>query len=239
MGSLCEETQNEIRENQVIVFNQHSCAGDDRRNGAVFAQDEDRTPGSGAIWTTDVLVVIYHKMSTISLASSCSYQWQQLRSGEYEWAITGNPGGSSADPGIVVASGTYTVGSSGAFCFDAYTVKDDDGGEYTVDFGKKNDNYRVEDGEATVGIGVAGCTWTPTGGSFRAVNLTINNAILTIDGVGVFTSSQTINLPAGVYTYEWEAVNKFFEEWGKHLAPLPWKNVPSNSHSCAPNLFLG
>ncbi len=141
---------------------------------AVFAQDEDRTPGSGAIWTTDGSCGdLSQDVNHFARGHHVHINGSNFDPGEYEWAITGNPGGSSADPGIVVASGTYTVGSSGAFCFDAYTVKDDDGGEYTVDFGKKNDNYRVEDGEATVGIGVAGCTWTPTGGSFRAVNLTI------------------------------------------------------------------
>ena len=62
----------------------------------------------------------------------------------YDWAITGNPGGSSGDPGIVVATGNKAVNSTGAFCFEAYTVQSDDWGEYKVDFGKKGDNYRVD-----------------------------------------------------------------------------------------------
>jgi hypothetical protein len=62
----------------------------------------------------------------------------------YNWTITGNPGGSSGDPGIVVASGSKAVDSSGAFCVEAYTVASDDWGEYKADFGGKNDNYRVD-----------------------------------------------------------------------------------------------
>lgn len=61
-----------------------------------------------------------------------------------DWSITGQPGGASCDPMIVVAFGDYTVDSSGAFCFEAYTVNLDDCGEYKVDFGGKNDNYRVD-----------------------------------------------------------------------------------------------
>ncbi|QRN83883.1 hypothetical protein JR338_03805 [Chloroflexota bacterium] len=202
---------------------------------AVFAQDEDRTPGSGAIWTTDGSCGdLSQDVNHFARGHHVHINGSNFDPGEYEWAITGNPGGSSADPGIAVASGTYTVGSSGAFCFDAYTVANDDGGEYTVDFGRKNDNYRVEPGEATVSIGVAGCAWTPTGGSIRAVNLTINNAILTINGVGVFSSSQTINLPAGVYTYEWEAVNKFFEEVGETSGSFIVEECPPASVTVVP-----
>jgi hypothetical protein len=63
----------------------------------------------------------------------------------YNWAITGNPGGSSGDPGAVVANGSLHVDSSGKFCFKAYTVQTDDWGEYKADFGNKGDNYRVDE----------------------------------------------------------------------------------------------
>ena len=63
----------------------------------------------------------------------------------YNWSITGQPGGASEDPGIIVASGNKTVNPDGSFCFEAYTVQADDGGVYSVDFGNKNDNYRVNE----------------------------------------------------------------------------------------------
>jgi len=63
----------------------------------------------------------------------------------HSWTITGNPGGSSGDPGIVVASGTFTADSNGDWCVEnAYTVQPDDWGEYHVSVeGGKGDNYRV------------------------------------------------------------------------------------------------
>ncbi|MEZ0397367.1 MAG: hypothetical protein ABWK53_13175, partial [Anaerolineales bacterium] len=62
----------------------------------------------------------------------------------YNWQIKGQPGSASADPNIVVASGSVTTDSSGSFCFAAYTVAADDDGEYSVKVGNKGDNYRVE-----------------------------------------------------------------------------------------------
>lgn len=177
---------------------------------AVSAQEEDRTPGSGAIWTTDGTCGNESQdVNHFPRGHHVFINGDNFDPGDYDWTIAGNPGQSSADPGINVAEGTFTVGSSGAFCFDAYTVANDDGGEYTVDFGRKNDNYRVEEGPANVSIDVAGCAWTPTGGSIRAVNLTINGATLTINGVGEFDHSQSINLPAGTYNYSWDA-DKWF-----------------------------
>ena len=63
---------------------------------------------------------------------------------EYNWDITGKPGGASCDPNSVVASGSKVTESDGTFCFDAYTVANDDCGEYHADFGGKGDNYRVD-----------------------------------------------------------------------------------------------
>lgn len=68
----------------------------------------------------------------------------------YAWDITGKPGGASNDPGIQVAGGNYTTDGTGAFCFDAYTVLWDDGGEYGVSFADKSDNYQVDDGKLEV-----------------------------------------------------------------------------------------
>lgn len=68
--------------------------------------------------------------------------------------ITGNPGGSSADPNEVVKEFTASTDSTGYFCVGAYVVGSDgdlDDGVYTVDVwdnaayhgGSKNDNYHV------------------------------------------------------------------------------------------------
>nr|AQS33392.1 hypothetical protein [uncultured archaeon] len=67
----------------------------------------------------------------------------------FEWTITGKPGGASCDPNIVVASNNHTIGASGEFCLNAYTVQNDDCGEYQVKFGVKGDNYRVIGGECS------------------------------------------------------------------------------------------
>jgi len=77
---------------------------------------------------------------------------------QFAWTVTGNPGGSSADPGIVVASSSLppgaiiTTNASGYFCFAAYTIPPGDWGTYTVDVyqvtkpsNSKNDNYRVDE----------------------------------------------------------------------------------------------
>lgn len=199
---------------------------------AVFAQDGGGDRGNGAIWTTDGSCGVESQdVNHFAHGHHVYINGSNFDPGVYDWTIMGNKGQSSADPGIFVASGTFTVGASGAFCFDAYTIANDDGGEYTVDFGQKNDNYRVDPGEASVNIGIGGCAWTPTGGSVRAVNLTINGAILTIDGVGEFHSTQTINLPAGTYSYSWEA-DKWFT--GSGSGTFTVEECPPASATVAP-----
>jgi len=59
----------------------------------------------------------------------------------YNWQITGQPG--SCDSSTIVASGSFITDASGAFCFHAYTINQDDCGTYTVDLDSKNDNYQV------------------------------------------------------------------------------------------------
>jgi hypothetical protein len=60
-----------------------------------------------------------------------------------DWFVRGNPGGSSADPDIIVASGNGSASATGSFCFPAYLVQADDDGEYRANVNGKNDNYRV------------------------------------------------------------------------------------------------
>jgi len=101
--------------------------------------------GSGAIWTTNGACGEEGQDANHFKAGDEVYvNGSNFEPGTYAWAITGNPGGSSCDPGIVVASGSVTVDASGAFCFSAYTIRDDDCGEYRYTVGGKNDNYRVK-----------------------------------------------------------------------------------------------
>jgi len=99
---------------------------------------------SGAIWTTkndcgDVKQDVNH----YAIGEHVFINGANFDSEETYWEITGRPGHASCDPGMIVASGTWPVDASGAFCFDAYTVQPDDCGEYQVKFGVKGDNYRV------------------------------------------------------------------------------------------------
>ena len=81
----------------------------------------------------------------------------------YPWSIEGQPGGASGDPNIVVASGSVTTDASGAFCFPAYTVAEDDWGTYNVTVGNKGDNYRVNQEPTPTSTLTNTPTYTPTG----------------------------------------------------------------------------
>jgi len=100
---------------------------------------------SGAIWTTrddcgaeKQDVNLYQRGETVYINGA------NFKPGVYGWEIVGQPGGASCDPRATVASGDVTVDASGAFCFAAYVVADDDCGEYKVNVGNKGDNYRVD-----------------------------------------------------------------------------------------------
>jgi hypothetical protein len=102
------------------------------------------TPGSGSIWTTNGdCGTESQDVNEYNLGEKVYINGDKFEAGDYDWTITGQPGQASCDPNAIVASGTKTVDSSGAFCFDAYIVANDDCGVYSVDFGKKNDNYHV------------------------------------------------------------------------------------------------
>ncbi len=180
------------------------------------AKAQDIQQNNGAIWTTDGSCGdASQDVNHFQKGHSVYINGSGFSAGSYSWTITGNPGGASADPNIVVASGTVVVDDSGEFCFNAYTVKNDDGGEYSVKVGNKGDNYRVEYGTSSLEVNVgSGCTWSENGGSVRSVSLTIEGASVTIQKVGggsygPFTSSTGINLPAGSYTYTYTATAGF------------------------------
>jgi len=85
-----------------------------------IALPEKVAKGAGAIWTTnggcgDETQDVNH----FQAGDHVYINGDGFGAGSYYWYIKGQPGGASADPGIKVAEGTYTVGSSGAFCFHA------------------------------------------------------------------------------------------------------------------------
>lgn len=101
---------------------------------------------SGAIWTTrGDCGEETQDANHYEIGEHIFINGHQFDPGDYEWEIKGLPGNASCDPGAVVASGTFTIteADEGKFCFDAYTVAEDDCGEYQVKFGNKGDNYRV------------------------------------------------------------------------------------------------
>ena len=99
-------------------------------------------PNSGVIWTTrDNCGENPQNENHFFVGEKVYINGENFAAGTYNWTITGLP--SSCDDGIVVASGNYVVDSSGAFCFEAYTVNLDDCKEYQADFNGKHDNYHV------------------------------------------------------------------------------------------------
>ena len=108
--------------------------------------------GAGAIWTTNETCLnpaaqddnAYMIGETVHIRGEGFVPNTPL-----DWWITGQPGGSSSDPGLVVASGASTTDADGYFCVAAYTIPLGDRGTYTVDVQQgtniKNDNYRVDD----------------------------------------------------------------------------------------------
>ena len=100
---------------------------------------------SGSIWTTrNDCGTEQQNVNQYDLGEDIYINGANFDEGDYDWDITGQPGGASCDSSIVVASGTETVNESGIFCFNAYTIANDDCGEYKATFGRnKHDNYHV------------------------------------------------------------------------------------------------
>ena len=168
---------------------------------------------SGAIWTTDGSCGdSTQDENHFNHGDNVYINGSGFGEGSYSWTIKGQPGSASDDPGIVVASGTFNVDSSGSFCFNAYTIPEDDGGEYSVKFGTKGDNYRVVRETASVLVSVGSCTWTLGSGSERSISLTLSGAsvLITKNGGGTwgpYNSSRNVSLPAGSYSYIYTATD--------------------------------
>ncbi|MDD5087161.1 MAG: hypothetical protein PHV16_05415 [Candidatus Nanoarchaeia archaeon] len=98
----------------------------------------------GSIWTTKNDCGDYGQdVNQYSIGEYVYVNGENFKPGDYDWAITGKPGQASCDPDTAVAIGSLTVDNSGAFCFNAYQIQQDDCKEYKVEFSNKNDNYMV------------------------------------------------------------------------------------------------
>ncbi|MGZ6346017.1 MAG: DUF7507 domain-containing protein, partial [Anaerolineales bacterium] len=114
-------------------------------------------------------------------------------------SLTITKDGTSDSYGPVTTSGSINLGpGSYSYTWVATTgYKGGDSGTFKVI------DCTPPDGNAKVDVG--SCSWNASDGSLTEVALTITGASLTIDGVGTYTSSQTIKLPKGDYTYSWTA----------------------------------
>jgi hypothetical protein len=106
--------------------------------------------GSGSIWTTDepCTAPAAQNQNLYAVGDTVYVRGENFdASSALDWAITGQPGGASGDPGDVVTSGSSSTDGDGAFCLGLYVIEADDWGVYTVDVSQdgtsKNDNYRV------------------------------------------------------------------------------------------------
>ena len=99
---------------------------------------------NGAIWTTTDSCGDPQNANHYLAGDVVYINGDNFNAGSYPWDITGLPGGASCDPSTTVASGNVSVNASGAFCFAAYTVANDDCGEYKATADNKHDNYRVD-----------------------------------------------------------------------------------------------
>jgi hypothetical protein len=124
---------------------------------AIFATSLVAATNPGSIWTTkndcgDASQDVNH----YAIGDVVYINGANFNPDTYSWDITGQPGGASCDPNIVVVSGNETVDANGNFCFAAYTVQNDDCGEYKAHFNNKQDNYRVDDDNQIPEFGVIG-----------------------------------------------------------------------------------
>ncbi|KKW16367.1 MAG: Cysteine-rich repeat protein [Parcubacteria group bacterium GW2011_GWC2_49_9] len=107
--------------------------------GLFVASNSTTASGAGAIWTTTGSCGDPQNINHYAIGDHVFINGANFAAEEYNWDITGQP---SANPTGEVAFGTQTIDGSGAFCFDAYTIGNDNG-VYKVNFDNKNDNYSV------------------------------------------------------------------------------------------------
>jgi len=99
---------------------------------------------SGAIWTTrDDCGDEQQNVNQYDIGEDVYINGENFNPGEYDWEIKGQPGQASCDPNTIMAGGSITTDQDGNFCFNAYTIANNDCGEYKVTFNNKHDNYHV------------------------------------------------------------------------------------------------
>lgn len=167
---------------------------------------------SGAIWTTNASCgsvgqdLNHFAKGQLIYVNGAGFDANQV----LNWDITGNPGGSSCDPNQVVASGTVTADSTGAFCFSAYTVAQNDCGEYKVNVGNKGDNYRVDDDQVSP---------TPTSTPTATPTLTATNTPTVTPTIGVSLIRKTFMCYDSVLGSYWRIRN----DGGVTSGTITWK----------------
>ncbi len=113
----------------------------------ILAKDNSNNDkgNSGSIWTTrNDCGDEQQDVNQYAIGEKVYINGNKFDAGNYDWKIEGVGGSensqASCDPDKEVASGNYAVDESGRFCFEAYTIADDDCGEYKVGFdGNNND----------------------------------------------------------------------------------------------------
>ena len=124
--------------------------------------------------------------------------------------VTGVTGDITATPMCIDTGYTLQPGDVALSPFKA-TVWLEGGGSKN----EKSDNYNVDPSAASGGVSVGStCIWTEANGSYRPVTITVTGASLTIyktggGTYGSYASTQTVQLPAGSYTYEWTALTGY------------------------------
>jgi hypothetical protein len=101
----------------------------------------------GSVWVTrDDCGPRSQSITTYARGETVWVNGESYDPGDHAWTVTGEPG-ITCDDGIDVASGTVTVGEDGTFCFAAYTVQNDDCGEYKVPVGNMYTKYVVDENQ--------------------------------------------------------------------------------------------
>src|SRR3989344_7548815 len=117
--------------------------------------DDQKDFNSEAIWITRNACGVQGLDTTIFNSGENVYiNGENIEQGFYGWQITGQFG-ESCDSGQIVASGTLSVGYLKKFCFKAYTISENDGGQYNfLKAGIKLDEYNVNQLCTTCGNGI-------------------------------------------------------------------------------------
>jgi hypothetical protein len=98
----------------------------------------------GATWTTKDCVHGAGANDVYKPGETLFIYAKNFDPGTYHWSIRGQPGSGSCNPNQIVAEGDYLFTKVGEVCFNAYTIKNRECGEYKVDFGSKSNNYKVD-----------------------------------------------------------------------------------------------